>query len=78
MQFESQFLDPELRTLVDSVTRNNFQEVKDKLIDAMRDGKFFKDASKHITTISRITTPHKLQQIYYSYILAAEGKGVSK
>jgi hypothetical protein len=77
MKFNSQFLDPELKTLVDEVTPETFEQTKATLIQAMQEGGRFED-SKHIKVISEIKTAKKLQSTYYSYILAAENNKAIK
>lgn len=75
--FNSQFLDPELKTLVDSVTPETFEQTKATLIRAMQEGGKF-EGSQHIKAISEIKTTKKLQLTYYSYILAAENNKAIK
>ena len=75
MKFTSQFLDPNLRTIIDSVSVNNFANVKNQLVVAMSSEDCFSGmkGKKHINDIINCHTPKRLQQLYYSFILAAEG-----
>jgi hypothetical protein len=75
--FESQFLSPELKQLVDTVVPETFESVKKNLIEAMQQGNRFDDP-RHIKVISEVKTIKRLQQVYYSYILAAENNKAIK
>lgn len=77
MKFRSQFLDPNLKDLVDRVTLDTLEEIKKILVAAMREGGKFK-GEKDIQAIQSAHTPRRLQQIYYYYILAAENKKTIK
>ena len=72
-KFDSAFLDPELKEMVDAVNASNFTQVKSDLIQAMNDGNRFKDGGKHVKVFESITNHRKLQKAFYQYILASEG-----
>ena len=73
MKFPSQFLTTELKEAVDTVTGENFQEVKQRIIDAMNSEGHFEKYGKHVLVFEEIFTPGKLQKTYYNYIMASEG-----
>lgn len=75
--FNSLFLDQELRTLVDTVTQENLDKVKVKLLNTMSADESFKDR-RHFAAVESAHTPARLQQLYYAYILAAEGLKTTK
>ena len=76
VSFESLFLDSGLKEKVDKVNISNLDEIKKELIEAMNESNMFKANGKHTTVISSVKTPKRLQQVFYSYILAAEGNKV--
>jgi hypothetical protein len=74
--FESAFLDPSLRMIVDKVNAETFNEVKQLLLQKMKESSRFKK-EQHLIRLLNIQTAPKLLQFYYSYILASEGKKVA-
>jgi hypothetical protein len=64
----------DVRAAVDSVTNENFQDVKVKVIQLIKTcQQLSKDREKHIQKFQACLTPLKLQTAYYNYILAWNG-----
>ena len=72
--FRSQFLDPELKIKIDSVTNLNFRQVKEDLAKHIQDN--FKTAPRDLIRLSGKNTPKALQLFFYNYILVSSGHKV--
>lgn len=75
--FKSAFLSDELKHMVDHATNQNLSHVKEKLISAMKESKKF-NSIEHFMKVQRTKTSIQLQQLFYSYLLAAEDNKVIK
>lgn len=76
--FETKLKNEELKTKIDSVNKENFQEVKIFLAEHIKDNFDKKAVKRDLTRLNLIHTPIKLQYFYYNYYLASMGNKVIK
>lgn len=72
---ESGLLDNGLKEKVDNATEENLQQVKQAIVDEIKNNKKFGTAKKvkHMNQITSLRNVKDLQFFYYNYILAFSG-----